>query len=86
MGKFGRGLGKEFAWAILNGEVSKVFSTAELKKFVENKGWNPSEKYVNVLLPNSSSLTHSKTYPPYFKSIGNGKYVLADNIRRLLQE
>lgn len=84
MVKCGRGLGKEFTMAVLNGEISEIFRTEDLWKFIEIKGWNPSDKYVNVLLPNSSSSTHSKTYPQYFKSIGKGEYMLSDHVRSLL--
>lgn len=82
--KYGKGLGKEFALAILNGEVSEVFNTDELRKFIVRKGWNPADSYVSVLLANSSSTTHSKTYPQYFKSIGNSEYMLSDDVRSLL--
>lgn len=84
MGKYGIGLGKEFALAVLKGEVPDTFNTDEVRKFAMNRGWNPSEKYINVLLPNSSSSTHSNNYPQYFRSIGNGDYVLSENIRSLL--
>ena len=84
MNKCGKGLGKEFALAVLNGDVSEVFNTEDLRKFVLKRGWSPSEKYISVLLPNSSSLTHSKTYPNYFKSIGNGEYKLSENVKSLL--
>lgn len=84
MGKYGEGLGKEFALAVLRGEVSEVFTTKDLSKFVESRGWNPPENYLNVLLANSSSENHSKTYVKYFKSIGTGKYMLSKNINNLL--
>ncbi len=84
MGKCGKGLGKEFSLVVLRSEVPGIFNTEELRKFIKKRGWNPSEKYVNVLLANSASLSHSKNYPQYFKSIGDGKYVLSDDIKVLL--
>jgi hypothetical protein len=84
MGKCGKGLGKEFALAVFQREVPEVFYTEELRKFIKKRGWNPSEAYVSVLLANSASSTHSKTYPQYFKSIGHGKYMLSDDAQSLL--
>lgn len=84
MGKYGKGLGKEFALAVLQGEVPEVFNTEELRRFIKKRGWNPPETYVNLLLANSASTTHSKNYPNYFKSIGDGKYMLSDEIQSLL--
>ena len=84
MGKCGKGLGKEFALAVIHKEVPEIFNTEELRRFIEKRGWNPSENYVNVLLANSASSTHSKTYPQYFKSIGNGEYMLSDDVQSIL--
>lgn len=86
MTKCGRGLAKEFALAVRNGEISEVFNIADLVKFIDSRGWNPSKSYVTVLLANSSSTKHSKTYVKYFMSCGNGQYKLVDDIEILLQK
>lgn len=86
MAKYGRGLAKEFALAVKLGEISEVFNTADLVGFIDSRGWNPSKNYVNVLLANSSSRKHSKTYIKYFMSCGNGQYKLGDDIEILLQK
>ncbi len=84
MGKYGKGLAKEFAIAVLNREVSEVFSIYDVRKFAFDRSWNLPDSYINEVLSNSSSMTHSLKYPKYFKSIGNGEYVLADDVRSLL--
>lgn len=84
MRKCGKGLGKEFALAVIHKEVPEIFNTEELRRFIKKRGWNPCVNFVNVLLSNSASSTQGKTYPQYFKSIGNGEYMLSDVVRTLL--
>ena len=78
MAKYGEGFSFEFAKAVKQGMIQRPFSTENVKRFAEMKGWEPSQKYLNVVLPNGSSLTHSLTYKKYFKRVGEGLYELSD--------
>lgn len=78
MKKFGDGLNIEFVRAAKAGRIHEPFSTEDVAKFAEENGWNPSPRYIDVMLANGSSLTHSLTYKKYFLSIGNGQYVLSE--------
>ncbi|WP_025436198.1 hypothetical protein [Peptoclostridium acidaminophilum] len=78
MAKYGRGLNIEFVAAVKNGEINEPFCTKDVRDFAKNRGWNPSEKYIAVLLPNGASDEHSQTYKKLFVSIGNGLYILSD--------
>lgn len=77
MPKYGRGLAIEFADAVRKGEVKEPFNTEDLRKFAAEKGWFPRDNYTSVLLPNSSSKTHSHTYRKLFEPVGNGYYILS---------
>lgn len=78
MAKHGDGLAIEFVRAVRAGLVREPFTTEDVKVFAQSQGWNPSSNYVNVLLSNSSSLTHSLTYKKYFSAIGDGNYILSE--------
>ena len=77
MRKYGDGLNIEFVHAVKNGQISEPYTTADVELFVTSKGWYPSPRYVNVLLSNGSSPTHSLTYKKYFEALGNGQYRLS---------
>jgi hypothetical protein len=79
--KYGRGLAFEVYEAVRKKELEEPITSEDVKKFVLKKGWYPSEKFLNVLLPNSSSDKHSLTYKKYFKSIGNSKYILNKDLK-----
>lgn len=81
MPKYGDGLNIEFVRAVKLGIISEPFSKDDVEKFAESKGWHPSRHYINVMLSNGSSLTHSHTYKKYFSSIGSGQYTLSDLAR-----
>lgn len=71
MRKFGEGLNIEFIKAVKAGAIAEPFSREDVEKFAQEKGWNPSPRYIGVMLANGSSLTHSLTYKKYFTSIGS---------------
>ena len=81
MAKYGQGLNIEFVKAVKNGEVSEPFKTEDIRRFAKSRGWNPSENYIAVLLPNGSSETHSNTYKKLFVAIGGGEYILSDKAK-----
>lgn len=81
MAKYGRGLNNEFVEAVKRGEIGEPFSTEDVRSFAKSKGWNPSENYIAVLLPNGSSETHSNTYRKLFVAIGGGKYILSEKAK-----
>lgn len=78
MKKFGDGLNIEFARAVKAGAISEPFCTNDVALFAKSKGWNPSTRYINVMLSNGASQTHSLTYKKYFVREGQGKYALSD--------
>ena len=78
MSKYGEGFSLEFARAVRQGLIDEPFTTQDVKNFAAMKGWHPSENYLNVVLPNGSSDTHSLNYKKYFQYIENGQYVLSD--------
>ena len=78
MAKYGAGFSIEFARAVKQGMIQEPFGLEDVRRFAEMKGWNPSENYLNVVLPNGSSDRHSPTYKKYFSSLGNGMYVLSE--------
>lgn len=77
MSKYGDGLNIEFVRAVKNGQISEPFTKADVERFAVSKGWHPSPRYINVLLANGSSPTHSLTYKKYFEAMGNGEYRLS---------
>lgn len=81
MAKYGRGLNIEFVCAVKAGEAQEPFNTEAVREFAKRKGWNPSEKYISVLLPNGSAESHSPKYQKLFVSIGNGMYILSDKAK-----
>lgn len=85
MSKFGDGLNIEFVRAVKKGQIAEPFTKGTVEKFASNKGWNPSPRYVSVMLANGSSLTHSPTYKKYFVSLGDGKYRLSELAKREVQ-
>ncbi|HEY8893144.1 MAG TPA: HNH endonuclease [Clostridium sp.] len=50
-------------------------------KLCENKGFNATESYINVILANATGNKHSPTYKKYFERIGKGEYELLDVYR-----
>lgn len=78
MSKFGDGLNIEFVRAVKKGKISEPFTTADVDDFAASKGWHPSPRYVNVMLANGASQTHSLSYKKYFVSLGNGEYRLSE--------
>lgn len=78
MRKYGDGLNIEFVRAVKKGQISEPFSRYDVERFALQQGWTPSPRYINVMLANGSSLTHSLTYKKYFVSLGYGKYQLSD--------
>lgn len=78
MKKFGDGLNIEFVRAVKSGVIAEPFCTYDVLLFAKTKGWDPSIRYINVMLANGSSQTHSLTYKKYFVRVGQGKYALSD--------
>ena len=78
MSRSEQGLSFAFVDAVKKGEIQEPFSTADLKHFVALHSWDYSERYLNVLLANGASATHSLTYTKCFKRVGRGQYVLSD--------
>jgi hypothetical protein len=76
MTKYGQGLNKEISKAVKSGEILEPFGIAEVRSFIIAKGWEIPDTYINVCLANGASGTHSLTYKKYFKSVGDGKYVV----------
>jgi len=83
MAKYGRGLNREMVAAVNLGLISEPFSTKEVRRLINNKGWSPepTDNYINVALVNGSSGRHSYTYKKYFVSIGDGLYKLRDQFK-----
>ena len=77
MKKYGDGLNIEFVRAVKTGQISEPFTKDDVAHFAAQKGWNPSPRYINVVLSNGSSLSHSPTYKKYFTALGDGKYHLS---------
>lgn len=77
LAKYGRGLNKEIYLAVKSGEINEPFGIEEVKELVNRKGWNVPDSYINVCLANGSSKNHSLTYKKYFKSTGEGKYIIS---------
>jgi len=84
MAKFGSGLNIEFAKAVLKGEINEPFNTADVKLYAASRGWNPSKKYIAVVFPNGSAVSHSPTYRKLFVSIGDGWYKLSGAAKEML--
>lgn len=81
MSKFGDGLNIEFVRAVKKGQIAEPFTKVDVEKFALEKGWHPSPRYVNVMLANGASSSHSLTYKKYFLSLGNGQYRLSELAR-----
>lgn len=80
MAKHGRGLGSEIIEAINCGELIEPISCKKVKKLCEQKGFNYSESYINVILANSTSNSHSPTYKKRFEKVGVGEYIVNSNL------
>lgn len=80
MAKYGRGLNKEIYLAVKSGEVVEPFGIAEIKEFVNRRGWSVPKNYINVCLANAASKNHSPTYKKYFKSVGEGQYIISSSV------
>ena len=78
MSKFGDGLNIEFIRAVKAGVIAEPFCVHDVMLFAKNKGWNPSVQYINVVLSNGASQTHSPNNKKYFVRVGRGKYALSD--------
>lgn len=78
MAKYGKGLNIEFVEAVMAGKFKEPFSIEDFRKYSGKRGSKPSEKYINVLLPNGSSEVHSLIYKKLFISLGSGLYKLSD--------
>lgn len=78
MAKYGVGFSTEFAWAVKQGIIQEPFCLEDVRRFADMKGWSPSQNYLNVVLPNGSSDSHSPTYKKYFTAVGNGMYRLSE--------
>ena len=78
MAKYGRGLNRELVAAVNSGIVSEPFTVSDVRKVIREKGWKPEppEEYVVVALSNGASEDHSYTYKKYFRSLGDGRYML----------
>lgn len=81
MSKFGDGLGIEVVHAIKSGELREPITTKSIRDYCEIKKWKPSDKFINVLLANSSAEGHSLTYKKYFERVSKGEYCLAKEYR-----
>ncbi|OIJ22017.1 hypothetical protein BKP45_04895 [Anaerobacillus alkalidiazotrophicus] len=81
MPKYGRGMKVEIVDAIKKGKLKQPINTRDVEQFMNNNGWYPRKNFLNVFLANHSNPGHSKTYEKIFKSIGNGKYVLLEEIK-----
>ena len=78
MAKYGRGLNREIVAAVNKGSISEPFSIKDVKRLINQKGWNPgpTKNHINVTLANAASEDHSVTYKKYFISTGKGLYRL----------
>ena len=86
MAKYGKGLGREFAEAVLRHEIREPFTTEDVRAFVQKRGWPIGDNYVNVLLQNGSSPNHSLTYKKYFVNLHHdGLFELSDLAKKELQ-
>ena len=81
--RYGRGLNREVVAAVNCGFVSEPFSTKDVRKLIEHKGWKPKppETYVKVTLSGGASDKHSIIYKKYFVSVGDGLYKLRPKYR-----
>ena len=83
MTKYGRGLNREMVAAVNSGLISEPFSTKDVRRLINKKGWRPepTDNYINVALANGSSERHSLTYKKHFVSIGDGQYELRNQFK-----
>ena len=77
--KYGSGLNKEVFLAVKAGEISEPFCIKDIKTFIDKRGWDVPEKYINVCLANAAAENHSLTYKKYFRAFGDGQYKLTLN-------
>jgi hypothetical protein len=78
MPKYGRGLNREIAIAVRERRITEPFSAADVRRYVQSRGWVVPDTYITVCLANGASEMHSNTYKKYFKPIGEGMYKLSD--------
>ena len=78
MAKYGRGLNRELVAAVNSGIVLEPFTVSDVRKVIREKGWKPEppDEYVVVALSNGASEEHSLSYKKYFRSLGDGQYML----------
>jgi hypothetical protein len=82
MSKYGEGLGIEVVNAIKSGELKEPITTKSIRELCEIRAWKPSDKFINVLLANSSAEKHSLTYKKYFERVSKGEYCLAKDYKK----
>lgn len=71
----GRSLAVEIIEAVKRGELAEEFKTRDVKQLVKLKKLDFRESYVNVILANGSSKTHSLNYTKYFERVSGQKGV-----------
>lgn len=78
MPKYGRGLNREIVAEVNKGIILEPFSISDVRALAIRKNWNEeiTENYINCCLGNGSSDTHSLTYKKYFRSVGDGGYIV----------
>lgn len=83
MPKYGRGLNREVVAAVNTGTMPDQFSVSDVRSMVSRKKWcpEPTENYINCCLGNGSSDTYSLTYKKYFRSVGDGMYIVRDEYK-----
>jgi hypothetical protein len=82
MPKYGRGMKIEILDAIKKGKLKQPVTTKDIEEYMNINGWYPKKNFVNVFLPNHTNPNHSKTYEKIFQSIGDGKYLLIEELER----
>lgn len=80
MPKYGRGLNREVVAAANTGTIPDQFRVTDVRRMISKKNWRPepTENYINCCLGNGSSDTYSLNYTKYFRSVGDGMYVVRD--------
>lgn len=81
MTKYGRGLGREVVGAVNCGELPEVFDVAVVREFAGQRGWNPPDSYLRVVLGNAAPNDHSPGYAKYFERVDEGHYRVRDEFR-----
>jgi hypothetical protein len=76
MSRSKNGLINDFIDCIKSGEIHEPFNANDLRRFVERNGWNYSDNFINVALPNHTADNHSMSYKKVFVALGDGQYKL----------